>query len=192
MESIEIQEPGAAAAATAAKTPPPKKNGFVHRKKRLLVTVIVAFLLAVVIAIVVAVVVTGNNKRAEEKRRRTTVPASTSTSIASTTTTIDRPDSRMDCLPWLKNKLNASLEIQSECSKQVDCKYQPASDENAPACYYDTDSLKLSVLEINETDLGRSYIVIPKSKKQTTDAIKVEFEYLEDHVLRIEVLKVNV
>lgn len=96
---------------------------------------------------------------------------------------IKNPDTRLDCLPWLKNAHLDHIEI--ECKNISYCKYQPVlNDSNIPACFYDSDVIMLDLISIENTKLGVEALITGNIIR---DVLKIEFEYLDNNVLRFRV-----
>lgn len=149
----------------------------------------IAVILCIVIAVTLAVVLTQNKK----PKPTTAPPPPTTTSTTRTTSTTTTqltplaPDSRIDCLPWLRNKPNiAESELETECSRIEGCSFESVDGNvNIPSCFYNTSALKLELTEMNRTELGESYEIRSRARLDAT--LRVDFEYLEDKVLRFKV-----
>lgn len=180
MESLNIEE--TQPASTAAQS---AKTSFFQRHKRVIIAIITAVILLIIIGVVLAIVLTRPKKTITNE---TTLQTITTTTIQSsmTTTKTEQINSRMDCLPWLKNKTDQDLE--KECNQRPNCKFQ-SIDGNVviPSCFYEKSLTKLAILSTESTKLGSSYTIGSRSGSKESDVLRVDFEYLEDSVLRFKV-----
>lgn len=173
-------------------------------KKYQTILIIVGVLSSILIitGIVLAVVLTTGGSSTEtssspstesstEQTSEQTTTESTSSNSQSTSRSFifERLNYRIDCFPWLRNK-TTDVNIQTECAKNFACKYDDVDGNiRIPSCFYDTDLLTVDSLEMEETQLGESYSFRIKSGSILDKFInlKIDFEYLEDNVLRFKV-----
>ena len=115
----------------------------------------------------------------------TTITATTiaATTIAPTTTKVEIDEnSRVDCFPNLPKK-----DITKEkCDENVLCIYQLSDDPDTPTCFYDANQQNNILIETTETELGEIH-VIQIGNSRLASQLKVEFEQLDDSVLRFKV-----
>lgn len=140
-------------------------------KKRLLIITVAVLVVLLIVGLTLGLVLTSKKTKDDNNEIIDDV--------------IDKPTSRIDCLPWLKNQSDDEM-LKSECSKQMSCKYQLTSDLNIPACYLDNDSFKQQILENKSTPLGESYTL--RLDDKASNIVKIDVEYLHDSVLRFKVL----
>lgn len=95
----------------------PKKNA---TRKQIIVAVVVAVVLLIIIGVVLAVVLTTLNKN-----NSSATPVTVQTTSTSTTAQVDAVNSRIDCLPWLKNKNEVDVDLENACRQRSGCKFQP-------------------------------------------------------------------
>jgi hypothetical protein len=99
--------------------------------------------------------------------------------------------SRVDCLPWLRNK---EKNVEGECKKKESyCTYQNIdNNRRTPSCYFNKDRIdrKVNIDYASPivTNLGVSYQLtyygeVAKAGVQ----LKLDFEFLDDNVLRFKV-----
>jgi hypothetical protein len=106
---------------------------------------------------------------------------------------IEEGYTRVDCLPWYKNKTKIkSATIESECRQKSYCKY--ANEDNnrdIPSCFVERDKMRVSFEKIpgeTDTDLSESYQVTYFDQSKRADVkLKLVFEYLDDFALRFTV-----
>ena len=105
----------------------------------------------------------------------------------------DESLSRLDCLPWRKGQsLVQATKVKDECSRQNVCVYEPADvDSRIPVCYFNVSAFKMKLISGEETSTGKSFAVELSRKGSSVKKIKVDFEYLEDYVLRFRIYKPN-
>lgn len=119
----------------------------------------------------------------------TELPTTTRSTVTTTRDFIyERLNSRIDCVPWLKNK--TGVDVAAECAKNLACEYESV-DNNVliPSCYYDTDLVQVDFLTVEKTRLGESYLISADAGLDLTQSriLRIDFEYLEDTVLRFKV-----
>jgi hypothetical protein len=186
MQSINLEETSNPPSPSTPKTIP-EKTSFIQKNKKLLVVLGTILIVLIIIAVVLAVVLTTNKKKST-----TIAPDITSTTAPQISSTanqvVEKPTSRLDCLPWLKNKPNSNLE--QTCRQMNGCKYQAVvGNVDLPSCFYDTNLLKQSILSREDTQLGKSFTIASNNMTKSSDSniLRVDFEYLDDFALRIKV-----
>lgn len=186
--------------------PNPSPPSFWQANKKIITIVATIGAVLVVTGVVLAIVLStsGSSPETSLSTPSTTAPTAavtttTTTSEPTTTTTTttttrnyvyERLNSRIDCLPWLRNRTEPD-EIEAECALNAACEYQDV-DENVkiPSCYYDLDKLRMTFLSAEPTRLGQTFTGFINSGPNLTEttSLKIDFEYLEDTVLRFKVI----
>lgn len=109
--------------------------------------------------------------------------------------TIEEKDSRIDCLPWLRN--DRQTDIKAECSKLAYCKYQDVDcNRNTPSCFVNKELTRVEIDVNNKqnTSLGESYTLTYNSfsnNQREKKTIRIDFEYLDANVLRFRLYDPN-
>ena len=98
-------------------------------------------------------------------------------------------DVRIDCLPWLRNITDLSIEI--ECEKKTPfCIYQNVDyNKNVPSCYVDRDQRRMKIENEQPTLFGKSFSITYTNNDRAEIQLKIDFEYLDDFALRFKVIK---
>jgi hypothetical protein len=94
-------------------------------------------------------------------------------------------DSRIDCLPWLKDDANVDIEV--ECKKVSYCSYEFVKDKNVPSCYLKSGAFKVKIANQTDTELGENYYITYTNPTGSEKRLKLLFEYLDDNSLRFKV-----
>ena len=100
---------------------------------------------------------------------------------------------RLDCLPWRKSGHRTThTRLRDECLKLPECIYDLVESEKyeIPACYYNTSMFKMTLTSEDESTFGKSY-TIEASKRNQIRMIKIDFEFLEDYVMRFKVRSIS-
>ena len=185
MERYVVEE--ATTASPTDQQRPSSEKSFIQRNKRLLVVILVIVILLIVIGVTLALVLTLPKKHKSTLPPTTTTTTTTRTTTTTTTIQIKIPNSRIDCVPWLKNK--PGVDVESECRQIPGCDYQSLDGNiEIPSCYYNASALTFTNLGREETNFGESYTISPNGKADE-DLLKIEFMFLEDDVLRFKVFK---
>lgn len=168
---------------------------FFSKTSNIIITVVAGLGAAMVITGIVLAIVYAPSSEPAIPISPNSSPASSTTSRTtqspSTTTKdliFDKINSRVDCLPWLKNK--TGVNVEAECAKNKGCKYESVDDNQIiPSCYWNTVVVQPDLISSEETRLGESYVFSIESGPNIDQfrLLRVDFEYLEDDVLRFKV-----
>ena len=162
---------------------PNNESGLKHwyqRHKILVIVLGVGLGVLITIGIILAIVFSVTGKKDSD-------PTTTSTTSVTTKPVVPSdPNSRVDCVPWLKLKNNVD-ELIKECAKYDYCSYHSVdNNKQVPSCYYEKDKITYQVLSNQATSLGFS-VMIQKRNSQNSN-LKIDFELLDDNTLRFKVI----
>lgn len=158
-EEIDLEENNA---------PNSNNKSFYDKNKKLITILLIAFVVFFIIGIGLAIAFIPNNVKPK------TIP--------------DQENSRIDCLPWLKNKPVSNL--AEECAKISNCKFESVDGNvNTPSCYFDVKKFKLTEVDRKVTSLGQSYTLKTNAAPKAAEPalLKIDFEYLDDFALRFKI-----
>lgn len=97
------------------------------------------------------------------------------------------PNSRVDCLPWLKLKNNTD-ELLRECMKYDYCSYHSVdNNKQVPSCYYEKNKITYQVISNQPTDWGFAVTIQRRNSESQYKNLKIDFEFLDDNTLRFKV-----
>ncbi len=103
-------------------------------------------------------------------------------SDSSLTKAIIDENSRINCFPDLA-KENVTKE---KCDENTLCIYDLSVDPDTPSCYYDINQQNNILINTSVSELGEIH-VIQIGNSRSGSQLKVEFEQLDDTVLRFKV-----